>query len=174
MSEQPLQAKPKQEWPVWIKWSRDVIFILFAFWAVDAWHTRNMLDAESGAMSELILVSLEGEVTRIGPDPKRPTLLYFFAPWCSVCRLSMGNLESLDETKVRVVAIALDYVNQNEVEQFLRDIDVQVPTYLGTNQLKERFVIQAYPSYYVLDENFTIQGRTVGYSTTLGMRLRTL
>lgn len=174
MSEDPLQAKTKQEWPVWVKWIRDVIFILLAFWAVDAWHTRHMLNSDSGPIADLTLVSLEGEVERLSADPERPTVLYFFAPWCSVCRLSMGNLESLDPAKVRVVAIALDYANQTEVEQFLADIDVQVPTYLGTNELKKRFVIQAYPSYYVLDEQFEIQGRTVGYSTTLGMWLRTL
>lgn len=174
MSTDQHTVKASKAWPAWTKWIRDVVFILFAFWAVDAWHTRDMLDADSGLMSELTLVSLEGDVERIGRDSKRPTVLYFFAPWCGVCRLSMGNLESLDEAQVRVVAIALDYANQTEVEQFLQDIDVQVPTYLGTSELKQRFVIKAYPSYYVLDENFEIQGRTVGYSTTLGMWLRTL
>jgi thiol-disulfide isomerase/thioredoxin len=174
MSESQSEGKDIGARSAWVKWIRDVIFILLAFWAVDAWHTRDMLDADSGAISDLTLVSLDGDVTRIGPDPERRTLLYFFAPWCSVCRLSMGNLESLDETQVRVVAIALDYSNQTEVEQFLQDIDVQVPTYLGTNELKQRFLIKAYPSYYVLDQNFEIQGRTVGYSTTLGMWLRTL
>jgi len=174
MSTHQSEVLTPRPWTTWAKWVRDVLFILFAVWAVDAWHTRDMLDANSGAISELTLVSLEGEVTRIGPDPERPTLLYFFAPWCSVCRLSMGNLESLDEAQVRILAIALDYANQTEVEQFLDEIDVQVPTYLGTNELKDRFMIKAYPSYYVLDKNFEIQGRTVGYSTTLGMWLRTL
>ena len=174
MSENQSEVLAREAWPAWAKWVRDVLFILFVFLAVDAWHTRDMLDGDSGAISELILVSLEGDVTRIGPNAERPTLLYFFAPWCSVCRLSMGNLESLNEANVRVVAIALDYANQTEVEQFLKDIDVQVPTYLGTNELKQRFAVKAYPSYYVLDEDFEIQGRTVGYSTTLGLWLRTL
>lgn len=174
MSTDQHAVKASKAWPAWTTWIKDIVFILLAVWGVDAWHTRDMLDADSGLMSELTLVSLEGDVKRIGPDSKRPTLLYFFAPWCGVCRLSMGNLESLDPAKVRVVAIALDYANQTEVEQFLQDINVQVPTYLGTNELKKRFVIKAYPSYYVLDEHFEIQGRTVGYSTTLGMWLRTL
>ncbi len=172
------QSRPasglRKPWPAWVKWLRDMVFILVVFWAVDAWHTRDMLSSNSGPIADLTLVSLEGEVERLSADPDRPTVLYFFAPWCSVCRLSMGNLESLNERQVRVIAIALDYANQTEVEQFLEDIDVQVPTYLGTNDLKERFVIKAYPSYYVLDQNFEIQGRTVGYSTTLGMWLRTL
>ncbi|MDG0980816.1 MAG: TlpA disulfide reductase family protein [Halieaceae bacterium] len=174
MSENKTEGRSGRTWPAWTKWVRDVVFMLFAFWAVDTWQTRNMLDADSGPIAELTLVSLEGHVERIAPDAERTTLLYFFAPWCSVCRLSMGNLESVDQTRVRVVAVALDYANQTEVEQFLEDIDVQVPTYLGTSDLKERFVIEGYPSYYVFDQNFEIQGRTVGYSTTLGMWLRTL
>lgn len=174
MSENQTEGREGRTWPAWTKWVRDIVFILFAFWAIDAWHTRDMLDTDSGPITELTLVSLEGEVERLWGDTERPTLLYFFAHWCSVCRLSMGNLESLDQTRVRVVAIALDYANQTEVEKFLEDIDVQVPTYLGTNELKARFVIKAYPSYYVLDQNFEIQGRTVGYSTSLGMWLRTL
>jgi thiol-disulfide isomerase/thioredoxin len=120
------------------------------------------------------VVSLSGEVVNVQADPARPTLMYFFAPWCSVCRASIGNLDDLDPDKVQLYVIALDYKNQNEVEQFVSNVGLESPVYLGTNEIRDGFAVKAYPSYYVLDERFSITSRTVGYSTSLGMWLRTL
>lgn len=157
----------------WLRWTRDIIVVLAAVWAVNAWHTRDMLSG-SEAEPGFAVVSLSSEVVTIQPDASRPTLLYFFAPWCGVCRASIGNLDYIDSDKVQVAVIALDYANQTEVEQFVAEVGLKAPVYLGSNQVKERFKVRAYPSYYVLDESFNVTGRTVGYSTAAGLLLRTL
>ena len=105
----------------WLRWTRDILVVLAAVWAVNAWHTRDMLSG-SEAEPGFAVVSLSSEVVTIQPDVSRPTLLYFFAPWCGVCRASIGNLDYLDADKVQVVVIALDYANQTEVEQFVAEV----------------------------------------------------
>ena len=156
-----------------LRWFWDIAIVLLAVWAVNAWHTRDML-ATDQTIRDFNVVSLSGEVVTAQADSNRPTLMYFFAPWCSVCRASIGNLDDLDPSKVQLYVIALDYKNQNEVEQFVSDVGLEAPVYLGTNEIRDGFAVKAYPSYYVLDENFNITSRTVGYSTSLGMWLRTL
>jgi len=156
-----------------MRWLWDITIVLLAVWAVNAWYTRDML-ATNQTIRSFNVVSLSGAVTEVKADPERPTLMYFFAPWCSVCRASIGNLDDLDPDKVQLYVIALDYKSQNEVEQFVSDVGLESPVYLGTNEIRDGFAVKAYPSYYVLDESFSITSRTVGYSTSLGMWLRTL
>ncbi len=106
----------------------------------------------------------------------KTTVLYFFAPWCQVCHLSIGNLQKLYEKKsdIAVIAIALDYSDKAEVLAFTKQHKLSFPVVLGTQELKAAFKIKAYPSYYILDKDNRVIGRSLGYSTELGLYLRTL
>ncbi|QDP01283.1 TlpA family protein disulfide reductase [Thalassotalea sp. PS06] len=108
----------------------------------------------------------------------RKTVLYFFAPWCSICKYSIGNLQSLYEKhpgeQVQIYAIALDYVDVHEVETFVEGLDLTMPVLLGNESLKQAYQVSAYPSYYVLDGQQQVVHRSMGYSTELGLKLRAL
>lgn len=154
-----------------VGWLRNVLLILAAVFAVHSWQTRDML-ADNSRVAPFSTVLLSGQRARVAADPARPTLMYFFAPWCSVCRVSIGNLSAIDSEQTQVIVIALDYESVESVHQFVADTGVDLPVHLGTTELRERFRIQGYPSYYTLDTEFRITGRSVGYSTALGLQLR--
>ncbi|SEL15190.1 Thiol-disulfide isomerase or thioredoxin [Colwellia chukchiensis] len=102
------------------------------------------------------------------------TIVYFFAPWCQICHMSIGNLQSLFERKphIKVIAVALDFVDQNEVAAFTERHQLTFPVALGNEAVKQDFQVQGYPSYYVLDEENTVISRSLGYSSELGLYLR--
>ncbi len=153
-------------------WLLNAVLLVALGWGMHVWQTRDMLDqAESVAPFQTVLLS--GEAGLVAPDASRKTVLYFFAPWCGICRASMGNLSSLDPAQIQVVVIALDYDSRDEVQQFMDDIGIDIPVHLGTPATRDFFRITAYPSYYVLDTDFRIIGKSVGYSTALGLSLRT-
>lgn len=104
------------------------------------------------------------------------TVLYFFAPWCHICHFSIENLEDiyLQNHDVNVIAIALDYVSVEEVTEFSKQHQLTFPIALGNTAVKNSFKISGYPSYYVLDEENNIVSKSKGYSTKLGLYLRTL
>ncbi len=105
------------------------------------------------------------------------TVVYFFAPWCQVCHVSIGNLENLYQDKqddINVVAIALSYESSNEVKEFVADKDLSFPVLLGTNELMSQYQVNAFPSYYVFNEQGAITGKSQGYSTELGLRVRAM
>jgi len=156
------------------RWTRDLVIFGAIFYAILAFQSRNMLDpSEEIVIAPLTMASLKGQANTIAPIPGKQTLIYFFAPWCSVCRASITNLHYVDQATTQVVVIALDYANQNEVQAFVDDVGLKLPVYLGYNDMKTSFQISAYPSYYLLDENFKLIGKAMGYSTALEFLLKT-
>ncbi|CAM5225405.1 TlpA family protein disulfide reductase [Alishewanella longhuensis] len=154
-----------------------------------SWYKECGLLAQASAAPAFIAVTLQGELFRSAqllergiPDQQVPeqqiqgqkTLLYFFAPWCGICRLSMPNLKYLqaDNEGLAVYAIALQYDSAEQVSEFIADLDLQVPVLLGNQQMATDYQIQAFPTYYVIDENGHISAKSLGYSTALGLWLR--
>jgi len=106
----------------------------------------------------------------------KTTVLYFFAPWCQICHYSIGNLQTLYEKNenIDVIAIAMDYRNTDEIKEFTQQHKLTFPIALGNEAIKNAFAVRAYPSYYIVDKNNTITGRSMGYSSELGLYLRSL
>lgn len=156
-------------------WTRDLLVVAMMVWAINWWQTKDMLsDAGDVTIPTMQLTRLDGSgVDTLTADATKPTLLYFFAPWCSVCRLSINNLEYVNPDDANVFVIALDYDNLNEVQAFVDEVGLSLPVHLGYEQLKSLFQIRAYPSYFVLDEQFIVRDRTLGYSTAMGLKART-
>ena len=104
------------------------------------------------------------------------TVLYLFAPWCQICHLSIGNLQALYEKNehLAVVAVAMDYTSLDEVMAFTQQHQLTFPIALGNEEIKHHFSIPSYPSYYVINEENTIIGKSIGYSSELCLYFRSL
>ena len=116
--------------------------------------------------------TLQSEQTLLAPDPQRNTLIYFFAPWCSICRASINNLDGIDEEFTRVVVVALDYDSTQSVQDFIDDVGLNRPVLLGNSEIQAIFRIKGYPSYYILDRDFQVISRDMGYTSEFGLRAR--
>lgn len=104
------------------------------------------------------------------------TIVYFFAPWCQICNISIENLQNIYQKNphIKVIAVALDFIDNEDVLAFTNNHQLTFPVALGNEQVKADFKVQGYPSYYVLDGQNTIIARSLGYSTEIGLYLRTL
>jgi thiol-disulfide isomerase/thioredoxin len=156
----------------WHIWSQDILVICAIVFAVNAWQSWDMLDFDSSLVLDTqLLVGLDGQTSTLIKSDK-PTLIYFFAPWCKVCSISIGNLEYLDTEKLNVIRIALDYASIEVVQDFTEKHNISSQIFLGHEGLKRHFQIQCYPTYYILDERQKVLSKSYGYSTALGLRLR--
>jgi thiol-disulfide isomerase/thioredoxin len=142
------------------------------FLAVHAWQTRDLpLDQAAPAT---VLPLLDGAQRGSAVTAGRSGIVYFFAPWCRVCRVSIGNLDQL-VARGRVswgAVVALDYADTEEVRAFIDRTGVDLPVLLGDPRTAEDWSIRAFPTYYVIDAEGRISSRSVGYSTWLGMWVR--
>ena len=151
-----------------------VFFLIFQ--AVSFLRETSMLSTSTSIKDNAIeLPTLMGEQISVQSMGKT-TVIYFFAPWCQICHVSIGNLQALYEKNdnIDVIAVAMDYTEVEEVSNFTQQHHLTFPIALGNEVIKKRFQITGYPSYYILDEQNTITGRSIGYSSELGLYLRSL
>lgn len=150
----------------------DVVVILGVMIAVNAWQSRDLPLGEQAPTTVLTTLAGEPEINAI-PEGSAG-VVYFFAPWCGICRHSIGNLDSLvkDGSIAWASAVALDYENREEVEDFIQETKVSLPTLMGKTQTASDWGIRGFPTYFVIDKDGNISSRSVGYSTSLGLRAR--
>lgn len=150
------------------EWGLLLAIVVAAF----AWQGRNMLDTDgSVTVAPINLVNLEGNVSPLDAQGKK-TLVYFFAPWCNICAISIGSLAKLEGEDLNIKVVALDYSSQEEVQAFVRDHEVNNEVLLGTQQVKSRYQVSGYPTYYLLNENNQIVARSMGFNTSIGIKLQ--
>lgn len=156
-----------------LEWIVYGVVLVGAFTLVSSWQTRDMLETNGAVtITPSTLPTLSAGHAVLGPDASRNTLVYFFAPWCSICRLSIGNLSSVDERDTQVFVVALDYTTVDEVREFAEAVGLQREVLLGNADLRALFKVKAFPSYYILDSDFAVISRDMGYTSELGLRRR--
>lgn len=121
---------------------------------------------------------MQGDLVQLESLQGRRVMLYFFAPWCTVCSLNIGNLNWLrelrSETSLAIYAVALDYQNPEEVLKYAAKHDLQVPVLFGRVETLTDYRIQAFPTLYVIDENGLVDETSVGYTPLPGLWWRSL
>ncbi|WP_246028857.1 TlpA family protein disulfide reductase [Litorilituus sediminis] len=156
-----------------------IIFFL-AFQLVSYFRETSMLATDTHIVEQYnadfnAVTTLDNNTVSLFAQGKT-TVLYFFAPWCQVCHASIRNLQALheDNKAIKVVAIALDYIDDDEVAKFTSKHQLTFPVALGNEGIKKAFSITGYPSYYVLNKQNVITAKSMGYSSELGLYLRSL
>lgn len=104
----------------------------------------------------------------------KPKLVYFFAPWCSVCRVSLPAVNELasERDDVDIIAVALSFESAEQVQKFSEQMDLSLPIYLGNNTTMNDYRIEVFPTFYLLDSDLTVVSRGVGISTKIGLSWR--
>ncbi len=155
----------------------DVVLLVIVMVSISWWQNRGSLEAKGQTAPDFILSSLNQNTHQLSQYQGREVLLYFFAPWCSICRLSADNLNDLraarSDDELVILMVALSYDDVAEVETFVNDLELQVPVLLGNDQQIQDYQVVGFPTYYVIDEAGKLESRSIGYSTELGLRLRT-
>lgn len=150
-----------------------VVFLLI-FNGVAMLRETSMLSASDDVVpvSHQLKTIMDKDIV-LHADGKK-TILYFFAPWCQVCNLSIENLQNVYQKtpNLNVIAVALDFVDADEVKNFTMNHQLTFPVALGNELVKADYKVMGYPSYYVLDEENTIIARSLGYSSEIGLYLR--
>ena len=149
---------------------KDIALAIVIFSGLTWWMQRDMLQ-DDALVVDYKLPSLLGDSHSI-LDNQKTTLIYFFAPWCSICKLSMGNLSTVS-SDIHTVAVALEYTNRSAVNVFIDGLGVDVPVLMGNSRVANDYKVNAFPSYYVIDNKGKVLEKSVGYSSIAGLLWRT-
>ena len=156
----------------WLALVFDALVIMSIFLSVHAWQTRNLPVNELAPQT--LLARLDGSEILSAVQPGESGIVYFFAPWCFYCRSSIGNLDELVEQGDVAwgIAVALDYDDAGKIQVFVEQTGITLPVLMGTRQTAVDWGIRGFPTYFVIDDQGQISSRSVGYSTGLGMMVR--
>jgi len=147
------------------------------FFLVSAFQERNLLKTNNSPAPyfSLALLNKIDKRLSIAELKGKTTVIYFFAPWCTVCKYSMPNLEAaIKGSDINAIGIALDYKSTMQVEEFVSDLALTMPILLGNEQTQANYKVSAFPTYYIINEQLQISARSMGYSSQLGITLRAL
>ncbi len=138
-----------------------------------AYQTNGLLPTGDQSAPKLSAISLDGTPIDLSERSASATLIYFFAPWCSVCAASSGNIEHLRDLKsdsgLDILLVALDWQTADEVQDYVERHEITVPVLLGDRQIASDWNVYAFPTYYILDSEQRIAHRDLGYSTLAGL-----
>ena len=146
--------------------------------ANNTFNTQDMLNASGDPAPDLYLATLDGGQAGLASDSGKPALVYFFAPWCNICAASAHNLRNLQklrgEDELQVLLVALDWQDTAEVQAYVDRHALDVSVLLGTPRTAREWGVSVFPTYYILDDELRVAHRDYGYSTLLGLWIRSV
>ncbi|MCU0930723.1 MAG: redoxin domain-containing protein [Serpentinimonas sp.] len=162
------------------------LVVVGVFFAVHLWQTR-------GVQGDAL--PMNATVTLLGPDGREfqttlgqavaavrtvhaegvtstPVALYFWAEWCSICKLQQPSIGALQEDWP-VLTIAMQSGPPSEVASTQTQRALPWTTVVDeTGSLTSAVGFHAVPAFAVIDSAGRLRAPTAGYTTGWGMRLR--
>ncbi|MBU2918589.1 redoxin domain-containing protein [Psychrosphaera sp. F3M07] len=153
--------------------------IFIAIFNLISWFKESSLLSTSGDIKapEFELMDINNQKVTLASLSDKPTLLFFWAPWCSVCKLTMPNVQDFYQShseQFNVVSVALSFQSPDEIVNFMHQREYSFTTLLGNADVSQDYKIQAFPTYYVIDTDGIVVNKSLGYSTEIGMLLRSM
>lgn len=155
-----------------IRWKshlRSIALFMLIFLLIRAYQLN---DYASGRAPVFSATSIEGNILSLNRSGDEPVLIYFWATWCSICKLHKETIEELsqDYTVITVAAWSEDI---DEVRNYFTDAKLrQMTLYDPNGELAKRYGITAVPSFFILDKKGDIRFIERGFTSSLGLRLR--
>jgi thiol-disulfide isomerase/thioredoxin len=156
----------------------EAVVIVGILTGIYAYQSRNLLPTELQQAPALSAPLLTGGFYDLSEHAASTTLVYFFAPWCSICAASSGNIDNLrrlrSDDDLNILLVALDWQTQAEVQEYVDRHEITVSVLLGDRKITSEWNIYAFPTYYILDDEQRVIHRDLGYSTLAGLWWRTI
>ena len=103
--------------------------------------------------------------------PRQPHLLFFWATWCTFCKLAVPELMELERQRgIRIVAITDE--NQPTIDGFLRSWRSPFPEVVALDlqgKATEAFEVDGYPTFILVDDRGRVTHRWSGYRPDGGL-----
>lgn len=99
--------------------------------------------------------TVEGAEVRVGGDSGKPVVLYFWASWCSACKITSPIVSNYAarHPDVRVIGVAVDEVDT--IRAALADSPRAFTTVIDDGKIAQKYGVSAFPTTFTLDS----QGR---------------
>lgn len=167
-SEPPSSAKPTAG-RRWLRWAVEIALVLVLIAGVRAWQQSGTVRGPAPALAGVLL---DGNSYALAPAAGQPVLVHFWATWCPICRAEQGTIEALARD-YPTVTVAMQSGDDAEVAGYLRTESLSFPVLNDPDgALAARWGVRGVPASFIVDGAGQIRFVEVGYTTSVGLRLR--
>lgn len=153
------------------RWANSVWWLALGvvFFVLPALLDRGLV----GSTPPLIAASdLEGKPLERLDSGGEPTLLYFWATWCPVCRTMQHSIRSVARDH-SLVTVALQSGTDSELRNYLQQHALAIRVISDpAGVIAERYGLRGVPALFFIDRAGQIRFTSTGYTTEIGIRLR--
>jgi len=156
------------------RWAVDLSVLAMLVVGIGLYQTRNH---PRGPAPTYTFTTLEQGTASFASFAGKPTLVAVWAPWCGVCKAESDNVSRARAwlgDRAHVVSVSTAYNDVSEVRKYMAAQGVDYPVLLAQDDFQKLMHIEAFPTVFVLDSQGRIVSSMQGYTTTLGLVLRTL
>tara|TARA_B100000315_G_C14592441_1_gene596680 strand:+ start:3679 stop:4233 length:555 start_codon:yes stop_codon:yes gene_type:complete len=159
-----------------------ILTLLIGGFVIDWDQLSNMGDKKPGEVSvsnppgamfsqapDFQLPATDGEALSLSKYKGKVIILDFWATWCAPCRMEIpGFIELQDQYSddLIVVGVSMDVGNPQQVINFMEEMGINYPIVHGDFNVGNLYGgVQGIPTTFVIDRNFVIQKKYVGFIT---------
>jgi len=150
----------------WLSNLKTLAIMLVIVFAVTQYQQRNMTTGEAPKLTE---VSYND----------KPTLVYFWGSWCSICQTTSPAVSTLaqesldDNSNYQIISVALSSGDDEEVQQYQQQHDYQFKTLNDDNgQISKHWGVAVTPSFFIINKDGKITTTSSGMTSLWGMKVR--
>ncbi len=102
----------------------------------------------------------------------KPLLIHFWATWCPTCKLEASNIEKISKD-YQVITIAVNSGSDEKIQNFMTKNNLTFTTINdNSGKISQKFDISAYPTTFIFSSDGELKFAEVGYTSTIGLKLR--
>ena len=105
------------------------------------------------------LAGLQSEQVVIGGPQAQPTLLFFLAPTCPVCKKLIPILKHLARDEAKALRVVLASDGEGDHLQFMREQGLQALPYLLSTELGMSYRVSRLPYAVLMDRQGTVRAK---------------
>ncbi len=155
------------------KWSKEIlvlaVIIFIATAAMDLWRKPESLSPE--LLTPLTLVNGES-ISLIEMSHEKPILVYFWATWCGICKMTSPTVAELAEAGVPVISVAIRSGDSDKLIVGMSKKGYNFPVINDIRgQLSSSADVSATPTFMIIDKGEMVSF-TSGWTSYWGLRAR--
>ncbi|MDH5473829.1 MAG: protein disulfide oxidoreductase [Gammaproteobacteria bacterium] len=153
----------------WVKIILQLMIVLIVYSGIRTWQQRDVINGKAPNIQGYLL---DNQNIELDQHLGEPVLVYFWASWCPVCKMTGGSIDSIAKD-YQVITIASWSGDAAAVREYLQDNRLTMPVLVDNEgRWAKQYGIKGVPTSFVIDRAGEIQFIESGYTTEVGLRSR--
>ncbi|MGC6386341.1 protein disulfide oxidoreductase [Ewingella sp. S1.OA.A_B6] len=155
------------------RWARELIICVLLVMAVLLGMDFLRAPQAPADFGKQPLQTLDGHtVTLNEKSQQRPLLVYFWATWCGVCKMTTPDIGKLAANGENVLTVALRSGDGTQLERYLKAKGIDISVVNDPNgDISAQWDIGVTPTFVIIDKGRVVS-TTTGWTSYYGMKVR--